>query len=202
MHIHNAVAMAGFPLLTDPLTIQCQVFELFGAFKHYLRPKTPRLDPFSEIPGVSVCQAFLLPVFFPFLTSLLLAQQQQRLVWINQARMEVAAAIHMNANILVPRLAPMLSSETEVNAFCIMMNITVAMTVATVMNRAAKKVNMPVNRVSQREKTARGFKSIITKDKQAPVRKRPNIQCETVSIRPRISVRSVGSATRKRVSPS
>lgn len=202
MHIHNAVAMARIPVSTDPLTILCQIFELFGAFKHYLRPKTPRLDPFSEIPGVSVCQAFLLPVFFPFLTSLLLAQQQQRLVWINQASIEVPAAIHMNANILPPRLAPIFSSETDVNAFCIMMNITVAMTVATVMKRAAKKVKMPVNRVSQREKTAIGFKSIITKDKQAPVRNRPNIQCETVLIKPRISVRSVGSATEKRVSPN
>ena len=101
----------------------------------------------------------------------------------------------MNANILVPSSPPMLSSSTEVKAFCMMMNMTVAITAATVVNRAAKKVKMPVNRVSQREKTARGFKKIMTKARQAPERKRPNIQCETTLIRPRISVRSVGSAT-------
>lgn len=103
----------------------------------------------------------------------------------------------MNANILVPSSPPMLSSSTEVKAFCMMMNMTVAMTVATVVKRAAKKVKIPVKRVSQREKTARGFKSIITKDKQAPARKRPNIQCETTLISPRISVTSVGSVTKK-----
>lgn len=103
----------------------------------------------------------------------------------------------MNANILVPSSPLMLSSSTEVKAFCMMMNMTVAMTVATVVKRAAKKVKMPVKRVSQREKTARGFKSIMTKDKQAPVRKRPNIQCETTLISPRISVRSVGNVTEK-----
>jgi hypothetical protein len=54
--------------------------------------------------------------------------------------------------------------------------MTVAMTEATVMRRAAKKVKIPVNMVSQREKTARGFRKIMTKDKQAPARKRPNIQ--------------------------
>ena len=101
----------------------------------------------------------------------------------------------MNTNILMPTSAPMLSSSTEVNAFFMMMNMTVAITAATVVNRAAKKVKMPVNRVSQREKTARGFKKIMTKARQAPERKRPNIQCETTLIRPRISVRSVGSAT-------
>jgi hypothetical protein len=164
--------------------------------QNYLRPKTPRLDSFSLIPGVSVCQAFLLPVFLPFLTSLLLAQQQHRLVWINQARIDVPAAIHMNTNILMPSVAPMLSCSTEVVAFCMMMNMTVAMTVATVVKSAAKKVKMPVNRVSQREKTARGLRIIMTKDKQAPERKRPNIQCDTVLIRPRISVSSVGSATK------
>lgn len=82
----------------------------------------------------------------------------------------------MNANILVPNEPPILSSSTEVKAFCMMMNMTVAMTVATVVKRAAKKVKIPVKRVSQREKTARGLSSIMRNDRQAPARKRPNIQ--------------------------
>ena len=89
----------------------------------------------------------------------------------------------------------MLRSSIEVKAFSMMMNITVAMTDATVVKRAAKNVNRPMRRAAQREKTDSGTRSIMTKLRHAPMRKRPNIQCETVSMRPRILVTSAGRAT-------
>ena len=92
-------------------------------------------------------------------------------------------------------LAPMLSSVTEVKALLAMMNRTVAMTDATVVKRAARKVKKPTASAAHLEKTASGLRNIMTKLKQAPERKRPNIQCETVRIRSRMSVTWAGRET-------
>lgn len=109
--------------------------------------------------------------------------------------MAAPLAIHMNTNISTPMAAPMLSSVTDVKAFCMMMNRMVAMTEATVMKRAARKVKRPTPNAAQREKTERGVMKIMTKAKHAPERKRPNIQCDTILIRPRIEVTSAGRVT-------
>ena len=61
------------------------------------------------------------------------------------------AAIHMNANILVPSSAPILSSVTEVAAFLTITQTAVAMTVATVVKRAARKVKIMIAKAAQRE---------------------------------------------------
>lgn len=67
-------------------------------------------------------------------------------------------------------------SATDVKAFLMMMNMTVAMTAATVMNRAARKVKIMLKNATQREKTERGLMKIMTKARQAPARNSPNIQ--------------------------
>ncbi len=77
---------------------------------------------FSLILWLSFFQAFMLPRFFPFLMSLRLAQQQQRLSCMIQARTAVPAAIHMKANISTPIEAPMFNCSTCVMAFCMMIN--------------------------------------------------------------------------------
>ncbi|KAK4996187.1 hypothetical protein LTR28_000271, partial [Elasticomyces elasticus] len=99
---------------------------------------------FSLALAASPCQAFLLPLFLPVFTSRRLAQQQQRAIWITEAIMLAPLAIHMKTNIFVPRVAPMLRSATEVNALRMMMNMTVAMTLAPVVQSAATKVKKPM----------------------------------------------------------
>ena len=117
----------------------------------FLFPNHPFFFSLFSLTGApSGPQAFFEPVFFPLLTSLRLAQQQHWPRVINQAKIELAAAIHMKANICVPMWPSMLSWSTEVMAFCMMMNRTVAMTVATVVKRAARKVRMVTRRPSQR----------------------------------------------------
>jgi len=93
----------------------------------------------------------LFPFLRPVFTSLRLAQQQQSPVWINQAKMENAAATHIRANMVVPMVAPMLSSATPLMTFRKMMNMTVAITVATVVKSADKKVKKATPKDHQRE---------------------------------------------------
>lgn len=92
------------------------------------------------------------------------------------AKNAAAAAIHMNTNIFVPMLASMFKSATDVKACCIMTNRTVAMTLATTIHRALTKERRAMGKAAQREKTARGARKMRTKERQAPVRNRPNIQ--------------------------
>ena len=106
----------------------------------------------------------------------------------------------MNANISTPILAPMLSECWLVTASFMMMNMTVAMTLATVVQSAAKKVRSMMTSVGQRLRTARGAMKIMTKERQTPVRKRPNIQWETMRMRPRTLLILAGSATHHDVS--
>lgn len=135
--------------------------------------------------------------------SLLLAQQQHSPIWMRAATMEKPVAIHMKANISAPSDAPMFTSWTDVKALRMMMNITVAMTVATVIRRAAMKVKIDVASAVQREKIARGARNIMTKARQVPDRNKPNIQCEAMRMRSRILITSAGSVTAiKKVSKS
>lgn len=54
--------------------------------------------------------------------------------------------------------------------------MTVAMTVATVVNKAVKKEKIAMGNVAQRVKIENGVRKMETKQQQAPVIKRPNIQ--------------------------
>jgi hypothetical protein len=76
-----------------------------------------------------------------------------------------------------------------------MMNMTVAMMDATVTTSALRKARMATGRASQRVKTERGIRKMRTKDRQVPVRKRPNIHWETYLIRSRMSLMSLGRLT-------
>lgn len=78
----------------------------------------------------------------------------------------------------------------------IIINITVAITDATVVRSAARKVISASGRESQRVKTLRGRRKITRKSRQMPERKRPNIQLETVLMRSRMELMSAGRATR------
>jgi hypothetical protein len=161
-----------------------QPFFFFSAFSLLKAPGAP-----------SEPQAFFDPVFLPFLISLLVAQQQHWPSVIRKARIDVAAAIHMNANICVPIAPSMLSCSTDVTAFCMMMKSTVAITVATVVKSAARKVKIVTSRPTQRVYTVISCIGIMTKERQAPAKKRANIQLETRRIRSRMSVTSAGRAT-------
>jgi len=150
---------------------------------------------FSEmVTSPALVYACLLPFFFPFLTSRLLAQQQRRHNWMMNARTEKPAAIHMKMNILTPILAFRFNSCTLSAAILRIMKMTVARMVATVVQRAARKVRGAIARLAQREKTATGVRKIMMKSAQAPVRKRPNIHCEAVFRMWRTVVTSTGTA--------
>lgn len=107
-----------------------------------------------------------------------------------------ALATHINANISVPIVAPMLISVMElVNAFRMMMNMAVATTDAAVTQIALKAVSSMIRNAAQRLKTERKTTNIMTKEKHAPARKSPNIHFDAVSMMWRMSVMSEGSET-------
>jgi len=114
-----------------------------------------------------------------------------------------ALATHMKANMVTPISALMLSSLTELMVFLKMTNMTVAMTEAAVMTRALKKARIATGKVSQRVNTDRGMRKMRTKERQVPVRKRPNIHCDASLIRSRMSLMSAGRlrGTRKQLVP-
>ena len=85
----------------------------------------------------------------------------------------------MNANIFVPISGMMLTvSSALCMTFRKMMNMTVAMMVAAVVERAVRKAKMAIGNVAQRVKTESGVRNIETKQVQAPVRNRANIMRE------------------------
>lgn len=69
------------------------------------------------------------------------------------------------------------------------------MTVATVVKSAARKVKIVTRSPAQRVYTVMSTNGIITVERQAPARKRANIQFETRRMRSRMSVTSAGRAT-------
>ena len=136
------------------------------------------------------------------MTSLRLAQQQHRPIWINHAIMLNELAIHMNANILAPRFAPIFISAAALSmTFLKIMNMIVAITVATVVVKAEMKAKMAIGRVNRREYIDSGVRNILMKAVHAPVRKRPNIQRETTRTRERAETMSEGRATRDHYQP-
>ena len=89
----------------------------------------------------------------------------------------------------------MLTSATLPMTFRNITNMTVAVTEAAVVNRAAKKVKIAIGNAAQREYTDKGVRKIRAAERQDPVRKRPNITCEAILMRFRISLILAGSAT-------
>ena len=116
-------------------------------------------------------------------------------IWNNHAKIANALATHMNANIVLPILAPMFSSATLPITFRKMTNMTVAMTDAAVTKRALRNMRMEIGKVHQRERTLRGVTNIRTKDRQAAVRKRPNMTWDASLMRSRMSLTSFGRLT-------
>ncbi len=112
-----------------------------------------------------------------------------------KAKIAKALPTHINAYIVVPTSAPMLTSVYDCRTFRIMINITVAMTLAAVMNKAARKVKIVIIIASHLLNTDSGVTNINTNERQAPVRNRANIQCEATSMILRIDVSSEGSLT-------
>ena len=76
-----------------------------------------------------------------------------------------------------------------------MMNMALAMMEAVVVVRAVKKVRIVRGKEAQRVRTESGVRMIEGTVRQAPVRKRPNIQWDTVRTRVRASVISDGRLT-------
>lgn len=102
----------------------------------------------------------------------------------------------MKVNILAPSVAPMLiSTAAPASTFLKMTNMTVAMTVATVVVKAETKARMAIGRVSSREYIDKGVRKMLTKAVQAPVKNRPNIQWETTRTSVREETMLAGSAT-------
>lgn len=83
----------------------------------------------------------------------------------------------MNANILIPISGTILTVASALwITFLKIKNMTVAMMAAAVVVRAEQKAKMAMGKVAQRVYIDRGVRKIETKQVQAPVRKRANIQ--------------------------
>lgn len=76
-----------------------------------------------------------------------------------------------------------------------MINIAVAMTAAAVVAKAARKVSRVRGKEAQRVRIERGTRKMERKLKEAPRRKRANIQWEAVRMRVRAEVTLLGRAT-------
>ena len=75
------------------------------------------------------------------------------------------------------------------------MNMAVAMMEAAVTKSALRKARMAMPRVHHRETTLMGMRNMRTKDRQADVRKRPNMTWDAILIRSRISLMLEGRLT-------
>ena len=141
-------------------------------------------------------QAPFLPLFRPLLTSLLLAQQQHSPIIINHPTIAQALAIHMNTNISIPIVGTIFTvASAPLITFLKIRNMTVAMVEAAVVNKADRKVRMAIGTVIQRLKTERGVRKMDRKVRQAPMRKRANIQWEARRTRSRAEMMLAGRAT-------
>lgn len=169
----------------------------------FFLPNTPLLpSPFSLSPNsIGATFPFLLhalfaPLFLPLLTSLLDAQQQHSPIINNHPTIAQPLAIHMNTNISTPIFGTIFTDcSAPLITLLNMMNITVAMMEAAVVNRAERKVRIAIGKVAQRVKTERGVKRVERKVRQAPVRKRANIQWEARRTSWRAEIMLAGRAT-------
>lgn len=107
-----------------------------------------------------------------------------------------ALAVHMKPNKYDPILALMFISATPAITLRKMTNMTVAMTDATVTNMALSSARMAIGRVHQREKTLIGIRNMRMKERQAEVKKRPNMTCDTSLMRSRMSLILAGRLTK------
>lgn len=80
-----------------------------------------------------------------------------------------------------------------------MTNMTVAITEATVQSSALIKVRMATGSVHHREIMEMGMRNMRTNERQAEVRKKPNMTRETILMRSRISLMSEGRLTVEQV---
>lgn len=101
----------------------------------------------------------------------------------------------MNPKKVAPMLALIFSSDTPLMTLRKTMVMTVAMIEATVTQSALRNVRMAIGRVAQREKTLMGMRNIRIKERQAEVRKRPNMTCETSLMRLRMPLMLDGRLT-------
>ena len=169
----------------------------------FFLPSSPFLrSPFSlsliSIGATSplLIHALSLPLLRPLFTSLLLAQQQHSPIITNHPTIAQALAIHMNTNISIPIVATILTdASARLITFLKIRNMTVAMMEAAVVNKADRKVKMAMGTVFQRLKTERGVRKMERKVRQAPMRKRANIQWEARRRRWRAEMTSAGRAT-------
>ena len=111
------------------------------------------------------------------------------------AKMAHALAVHMRANMATPTFAPMLTVVFDSRTFRIMMNITVAMTLAPTTRMPLRSVSSMISNVPHRLYTDARTTNPITKEKQVPARNRANIHFEAVSKMFRMSVMLLGSVT-------
>lgn len=156
--------------------------------------------PFSRIScgGTSpLClHTFARPVFFPSLTSRLLAQQQHKPSWTSQPTIAHALATHMNANMLSPITGTILTWGSALwMTFLNIMNMAVAMMLAAVVVRALRKAKMAMGKVAQRVYILRGVTKTETKQVHAPVRKKANIQREATRTSESAEMTFAGRAT-------
>ena len=78
--------------------------------------------------------------------------------------------------------------------FLKMTNMTVAMTVAAAVNNAAMNVQIANGRLHHLEYSTIGAKKILTRFMQIPVRKKPNMRCDTIFMRCKMLLISAGRA--------
>lgn len=102
----------------------------------------------------------------------------------------------MSTNILTPIVGTIftLASAPLITVLKIR-NMAVAMIEAAVVKRADRKVRIAIGTVLQRLKTERGVRKMQRKVRQAPVRKRANIQWEARRTSSRAEMMLAGRAT-------
>lgn len=169
----------------------------------FFLPKSPFLPSLFSLSLISIggtspllLHALFLPLFRPLLTSLLLAQQQHSPIITNHPTIAQALAIHMNTNISIPIVGTIFTfASAPLITFLKMRNMAVAMIEAAVVNNADRKVRIAIGTVIHRLKTERGARMMERKVRQAPIRKRPNIQWEARRTRWRAEMMLAGRAT-------
>jgi len=101
----------------------------------------------------------------------------------------------MNPNICAPKLPPMFRSVWLVMTVLKITNMTVAMTVAIAVSKAAISVQIAIGNDHHLERSVIGVINIETKFMHMPVRKQPNMTWLAILISLRMSLTFAGNAT-------
>ena len=184
--LHAFFLIQCFAVIVSSLSNLCTLNTSLSMRPCFCLPKSPFLPSLFSLSLISIgatspllLHALFLPLFRPLLTSLLLAQQQHSPIITSHPTTAQALAIHMNTNISTPIVGTMLTfASAPLITFLKIRNMAVAMMEAAVVNKADRKVRMAIGTVIQRLKTERGVRKMERKFRQAPMRKRPNIQWE------------------------